>query len=127
MEMVPLIDCMFLLLTFFIYVATTMALQRGIPIDLAQAHSGESLQRESEPIPVFIRRTGELYLKDAPVTEETLSQQLRVKARQGDPRSVVLHADEAVLHRRVVEILDLVRESGTPQVILAVEPKGSDH
>ena len=33
-EMVPMIDCMFLLLVFFIYAMLSMAVHRGLPVNL---------------------------------------------------------------------------------------------
>jgi len=120
---------MFLLLTFFIYVATAMVLQRGIPVDLAHASSGESLTKEVRPIHLFIRGSGELYLEETPVTEAELSSRLRAFAvsdasTDSKPqRPVVLNADKGVLHEKVVEVLDLARESGVSEVLLAVEPK----
>lgn len=128
-EMIPLIDCMFLLLTFFIYIATAMVLQRGIPVDLAHASSGEPLTKEVKPIHVFIRSSGELYLEEMPVTAADLSSRLHAfvvsdaSTGSGFPRPVVVNADKGVLHERVVEVLDLARESGVSQVVLAVEPK----
>jgi len=122
---------MFLLLTFFIYVATAMVLQRGIPVDLAHASSGEPLAKEVRPIHVFIRNSGELYLEETPVTKESLSSRLHSLAvadasnRPRSSRPVVVNAERGVLHERVIEVLDLARESGVSQVVLAVEPKGS--
>ncbi len=131
-EMIPLIDCMFLLLTFFIYVATAMVLQRGIPVDLAHASSGEPLTKEVKPIHVFVRISGELHLEDTPVTAAELSSHLRALAASDasigprSPRPVVVNADKGVLHERVVEVLDLARESGVSDLVLAVEPKEGD-
>lgn len=120
-------DCMFLLLTFFIYIATSMVLQRGIPVDLAQAASGEALAKELKPIHIFIRNSGEIYLEENRVVEGELSSRLRVlsaaeKAR-GFSRPVVINADRGVVHEKVIGILDLARQSGVTQVVLAVEPK----
>lgn len=128
-EMVPLMDCMFLLLTFFIYIATTMALQRGIPVDLAEAASAEALSKERQPVHIFVRSSGELFLEESHVTEGELSSRLRALslapgARAGNEPVVVVNADRGVVHEKVVGVLDLARQSGVSQVILAVEPKG---
>jgi biopolymer transport protein ExbD len=129
MEMVPLMDCMFLLLTFFIYIATSMVMQKGIPVDLAQASSGESLSKELRTIQIFIRSSGEIYLEETRVTEGEFSARLRTLAAAdasrsaGSPRPVVINADKGVLHEKVIGILDLARQSGVVQVVLAVEPK----
>ncbi len=127
--MVPLIDCMFLLLTFFIYIATAMVLQRGIPVDLAHASSGETLRRELKSIQIFIRNSGEIFLGETRVTEGDLSSRLRTLvgsaavSGSSPQRPVVINADKEVLHQRVVDVLDLARQSGAKQVVLAVEPK----
>ena len=121
-EMIPLIDCMFLLLTFFIYIATTMVLQRGIPVELAHAASGEPLQKELLPIHIFIRSSAAVYLEESPISEADLIRRLRVLTAQRAQRPVVLNAEKGVLHEKVVRILDLARQSGAKQVILAVEP-----
>jgi len=120
--MVPLIDCMFLLLTFFIYVATTMVLQRGIPMKLATATTGESSGRESFPT-VSIDREGRLYLNNVPMAEEQLQGELQRLAASSTPKPVVIHADKGVVHEQVVGILDLARRCGVPDVIFAVEPR----
>jgi biopolymer transport protein ExbD len=39
------------------------------------------------------------------------------------PTRLVVNADKGVLHERVVEVLDLARESGVREVLLAVEPR----
>lgn len=127
-EMVPLMDCMFLLLTFFIYIATSMVLQRGIPVDLAQAASGETLSKEVKPIHLFIRSSGELYLEETRVTEGELSSRLRALAADpirgsGPSRPVVVNADRGVVHEKVVDLLDLARQSGVSEIVLAVEPR----
>lgn len=120
--MVPLIDCMFLLLTFFIYVATTMAVQRGIPLHLATASTGEAAGKEALPT-ISIDREGRLYLNKRPVTEERLRGELTALAGSREPKPVVIQADRGVLHERVVAVLDLARQSGVPEVVFAVEPR----
>lgn len=121
--MIPLIDCMFLLLTFFIYVATAAVSQAGIPLDLATASTGETI--EKEPLPtISIDEKGLLYLNKTPVTEEYLRMELKKMALSTRPKPVVIHADKKVLHEQVVGILDLARQSGVSQVVFAVEPSG---
>jgi len=121
-EMVPLIDCMFLLLTFFIYVATTMVIQRGIPLHLATATTGDSEGREPFPT-VSIDQEGRLYLNKVPITEERLREELRGLAASSTPNPVIIHADKGVVHEQVVGVLDLARQCGVPDVIFAVEPR----
>lgn len=123
-EMVPLIDCMFLLLTFFIYVATTFVVQQGIPMDLATASTAEAAGKERFAT-VSIDRSGHLYLNEDPITQEQLRKELSAMAMACPPKPVVLQADKGVVHEQVVGVLDLARQCGVPQVVFAVEPPPS--
>lgn len=122
-EMIPLIDCMFLLLTFFIYVAAAAVSQAGIPLDLAAASTGENVEKERFPI-VSIDETGLLYLDKMAVTQEQLRLELKKMALSAQPKPVIIQADKGVVHEQVVGILDLARQSGISQVVFAVEPSG---
>jgi biopolymer transport protein ExbD len=117
--MVPLMDCVFLLMTFFIYIATQMVLERGIPVDLAHASSAEPLSNQQQPIHLFIRRDGMLFFDDRLVSVEELPLMLHGGDAQ---KPVVVHADKGVLHEQVVQVLDAAREGKVSEVILAVEP-----
>ncbi len=120
-EMIPLIDCMFLLLTFFIYVATTMVVQRGIPLKLADAATGERAGAEMFPT-VSLDREGRLFFNKAPIDDEGLRRELQRIAGSPKLKTVVIQADKGVAHGRVVGILDLSRQCGVPEVVIAVEP-----
>ncbi len=119
--MIPLIDCMFLLLTFFIYVATAAVSQAGIPLDLATASTGQAVGKELLPT-ISIDETGLLYLNKTPITEEQLKMELKKMAMTTHPKPVVIRADKGVVHEQVVGILDLARQSGVSQVVFAVQP-----
>lgn len=126
LEMVPLMDCMFLLLTFFIYVATQMVLQRGIPVDLAPAATGEPMpMKEQEEAVVTLDRTGRVAWNGQPVEEAALPGLVAAWAQAQPARPVRLQADRGVLHERVMGVLDGIRGAGVAQVILGVEPPAS--
>lgn len=121
-EIVPLIDVMFLLLSFFIYVTIRMVPHGGIPVDLAPAKTAEVVTKDQRLVYLSIGTDGQLHLDQRPVTDAELAQALsQLKARKPPP-TIVLNADQGVVHARVVQILDLTRQSGVPQVIFAVEP-----
>ncbi len=124
-EMIPLIDCMFLLLTFFIYVRMTMTLQKGIPVDLAAATTGEA-PKEERITHLSIDAGGRVYLDKRPVSEEELRAGLRSLALQAAPRPVLVQADKGVLHARVIEVVDWARQAGVPQVIFSVQARGEE-
>ena len=123
-EIIPLMDVMFLLLTFFIYVTVTMAVQRGIPVTLAAASSGEPAKEEPAAT-LSIRADGRLYFDKTPVTELDLQGRLQALAARPNRKPVVIQADKGVLYERVMALLDLARRCGVPDVVFAVQPEGA--
>lgn len=123
-EMIPLMDCMFLLLCFFIYVTMTMVVQKGIFVDLAKAETGESIkEEEKKSLYLTVNRQGELFIDKDPVTKEALPQKLRQFRQQHKDGIVVLNADKGTIHETVMGVLDFVRRNGVSQVVFTVEPE----
>ncbi len=122
-EMIPLMDCMFLLLCFFIYVTMSMVVQRGIFVDLAKAKTGELVKEQEEnSLYLTVSRQGEFFIDKTPVTENGLPQRIRQFRQQHKSGAVVINADKGTTHERVMRVLDLVRQNGVAQVVFNVEP-----
>lgn len=123
-EMIPLMDCMFLLLCFFIYVTMTMVVQKGIFVDLAKAETGESVkEEEKKSLYLTVNRQGELFIDKDPVTKSELPQKLRQFRQLHKDGTVVLNADKGTVHETVMGVLDFVRQNGVSQVVFTVEPE----
>lgn len=127
-EIIPLLDCMFLLLCFFIYVTMSMVVQRGIFVNLARAETGEVTEEEKETFDISIDAGGRLYRDKNPVSKDQLKAQLEQFRRAEKGGAVVIHADKGTTHERVMGVLDFVRQSGIAEVVFAVEPSQTiDH
>ncbi len=123
-EMIPLMDCMFLLLCFFIYVTMSMVVQRGIFVDLAKAETGESVkEQEKKSLYLTVNRGGELFVDKEPVNKEDLPQRLRQFRQEHKEGVVVLNADKGTTHEKVMGVLDFVRQNGIAEVVFTVEPE----
>ena len=116
-----LIDVMFLLLIFFM-VSSTFKNQPAI--DLSLPRSSSALDTTVTPTVVYLTRDGRLFLDDEQVDPDTLEDRLRrLQAASGEDR-IVLRADEHAEHGAVVELIDLIKQSGFRRVSLAAKPKG---
>ena len=115
---VPLIDVMFNLLFFFL-LTSNFVLQPGIKVNLPKAISSEVIRSEN----LIITLTGQdlVFLNDAPITVQDLVPQIRQAAQ--DNKTVLLKADTSASLGRVVEIWDMCRESGIPQINIATNEK----
>jgi biopolymer transport protein ExbD len=121
-EMIPLIDVTFQLLSFFIYVSLFMALQRGIPLKLPQADT--AVQERAQALEVSLDARGAVFLEGEQISLELLGEKLQAMASSRDTDRVTLRGDRAVNYERIMEVLDKIRSSGLSKVSLEAQPRG---
>ena len=122
-EILPLIDVIFCILTFFILAAVNFSRQQAISLDLPQAKTGTP-QLQNILI-VTIDDLGQLYVDRDLVSREDLSWEIK-KYNQANPNGLMtLYAAKNSTYREVVEVLDILREVGGDRVALATLPEGS--
>ncbi|MGF1500031.1 MAG: ExbD/TolR family protein [Elainellaceae cyanobacterium] len=123
-EILPLIDVIFCILTFFILAAVGLTRQSAINVDLPSAETGTAQMREM--LIVSVDPIGQLYLEQQPVSSNQLTQAL-VNYNQTSPDGlIVLYASRSARYDDVVDVLDLLRSVGGNRVALATLPEGSD-
>jgi len=113
LNMVPLINCIFLLLIFFLLTSSFVS-QPGIKINLPKAVTSEVVQKNT--IVITITHDNRFYLNEAPVTLVELKSKLE-KASNAEP--VLIKADRDVALSKVVNIWDFCRDIGMKQVNIA--------
>ena len=119
-EIVPLIDCMFLLLVFFVYSMMSMTQPRGIPLDLPRATTAPPIREEA--LSVSISDADEIYLDDERVGIDTLRARLAA-ARAADPSlRVFIKGDSLARHGTVVKVLDILRALSVEHVAIQTAP-----
>ncbi len=111
-----LIDVMFLLLIFFM-VSSTFKNQPAINLVLPRSVSAE--QTPASPSVVYLTAEGEIFLDSLPVTASELSAALRRLQAASVEDRIVLRADEKAAHGDVVNLIDLVKESGFTRIALS--------
>ncbi len=119
-ELLPLIDVIFCILTFFIIAAVNFSRQQAINLDLPTAKTGTPQVRDL--LIVSIDDTGQLYVEKQPVTRTLLSARLKDYNENHPNGRMVLHASKNSTYREVIEVLDLMREVGGDRVALATVP-----
>jgi biopolymer transport protein ExbD len=115
-EMIPLIDCMFLLLVFFIYSMLSMTVHRGIQVHLPASQTGE-IERLSH-IAISVMRDERIFIDKQAVAPSALLDHLRRRHGENPDQPVFIHADEAVRYRVIIDVLDKIRLAGFRQVSL---------
>jgi len=115
-EILPLIDIVFLLLVFFIYAMLSMAVHRGVPVNLPTSSSAETEKKLT--VSVTVKDSGDIMLDTVRVRLKDLAPQLREKARISEGLGVLLFADREVSCQLLVKVLDQIRMAGVNRVSL---------
>jgi biopolymer transport protein ExbD len=118
-EMLPLIDIVFLLLVFFIYAMLSMAVHRGLRVELPISTTAKI--DKHLVLSVSVRSDGTIYLDKEEVTLEFLSESLKTKSRSGKKPGVLLFADRNLPYQKLFRVLDEIRKAGINHISLQAE------
>ncbi len=120
-EIIPMIDTMFFLLVFFMIATLSMTLQRGLPVNLpASSTAADDLPNE---VSLTLTNNGELFFNKEPIRVPDIAPRLQTLLREQGKPSVIINADKAVPHGRVIAVMDAVRQTGITAMAIATEPE----
>jgi biopolymer transport protein ExbD len=108
LNIVPMIDVIFAILTFFIISSLFLTRSESLPVNLPQAASAE-LQERSR-IAVSVDETGEVALNREAIALADLQSGVRDLMGSTQESVIVINADAAVSHGRVIAVMDELRE-----------------
>lgn len=118
-NIVPMIDVIFAILTFFIMSTLFLTRSEGLPVNLPQASSSEA--QATEQIVVTIDQSGALALDRQPMQLNTLVADVQARVLTGKQPVVVINADEAVSHGKVIEVMDQLRSIEGVRLAIATQ------
>lgn len=124
-EMLPLIDIVFLLLVFFIYAMLSMAVHRGLPVDLPQSSNAVLEVEEAISITIHsVHQGAEIFIEKQPVALEqvvTILQNIRA-GKENDKKVVVrIFADKSISYQELFQVMDRVHQAGLTRISLQAE------
>ncbi len=123
-EMMPLIDIVFLLLVFFIYAMLSMAVHRGLTLDLPESSQAVINEQREKPVSLSIVKATdgiEIYLNKVSVELSNLSQQLLLLSQRNGSKEkpgVLIFAEEAISYQQLYIVLDKLKEAGISDISL---------
>jgi len=118
-EMIPLIDLMFLILVSFVYGVFFMSVHRGVPVALPLSSTAKIEKQLT--LTLSIQAGGTVFLDKEPMTLESLAETLKLKAMENKETGVLLFADRDLPYQKLYTVLDLIRTAGLSQVSLQAE------
>ena len=122
-EILPMIDVIFCILTFFILAAVGLTRQQAIELDLPAVNSSSPVEgNSSDRLYVSVDSAGQVYVDKSAVPLGLLYDVL-VQHQQIAPNgTIVLYASRSARYEDVIQVLDLLRSVGGDRVALATLP-----
>lgn len=118
-NVVPLIDVIFALLTFFILSTLFLTRSEGLPVNLPKATSAQTQQ--STKITVTVDQQGKISVNRQPIQINALEAQVRQLVGRNQQVLVIVNADEQVNHGQVITVMDRVRRIEGAKLAIATQ------
>lgn len=105
-QLTSLIDCVFLLLIFFLVSSQLKKVEKELPITLPRADVVQTVKAPPDLIAVSVDAHGALYVNSKPVGPAGLRDALRAAALEKPDRRIRVNGDIYAPFRSVVQVLD---------------------
>lgn len=127
LELLPLMDVVFLILVFLIYAMMVMVVQMGMPVALPTSKSAQPQQ--VVVLALTIEQNGDLWLDKERVTPENLASEVMSQSRarglaEGDEPTVQIFADAALPYQKLFNVLDILKQAGLKKISLQAREGG---
>ena len=118
LDLIPMINIVFLLLIFFMLTATTPS-KEGTKVELPKARTGEKSNKQY--VNVTIDKKGVLQLEGETITFDALPAQLEKKVNGQKNIVISIHADKVIEFELFGKVIELAKQAVAEDFILATE------
>jgi len=110
--LIPMIDCMLVLIIYFLVSTTMKKMEKELPIELPD--SGAAVQKEELPQMVILGldKAGNKYFNALPVTTEVFHQKIEEIAKTQPKARIRIDADKDSRYEDVIELVSLCQFQG---------------
>ncbi|MBN3924574.1 biopolymer transporter ExbD [Nostoc sp. NMS4] len=121
-NIVPMIDVIFAILTFFIMSTLFLTRSEGLPVNLPKAATAKQQQVPTK-ITITVDEKEQISLNRKPIAVDDLTAQVRTLVGSNPEVLVIINADEKVDYGRVVAVMDRVRQVPGAKLAIATQRK----
>jgi biopolymer transport protein ExbD len=118
--LIPMIDCMLVIIIFFLVATTLKNKQQELPLELFDARAALTVVQPPDVFVIGVNKAGNVFLGGdnfmEPVDNERLHRELRQLAQATPDRKVRIDADRNVRFEEVVRIVDVCTFEGLRNV-----------
>ena len=121
--MTPMIDCVFLLLVYFLVATSFTKIEKDITITLPEANNSSVKESGSNEIIVNVRKNGVYVVKQRQVELNMLEEMFKEAKEKDDKPMVIIRGDQYALHQDVVKVMNSCLKEGITNVSVATFQK----
>ena len=122
LDLIPMINVVFLLLIFFMLTSTTTLQSKQVELPTAKTAEKNSKQF----LTVTIDKNGSLELDGKAIAIEALPVHLEKKVAEKKNAVISIHADKAIEFELFGKVIELAKQAGAADFMLATENDNSD-
>lgn len=120
-NLVPMLDVLMVVLTFFIIVSMTLTMQQGVEVQLPSQENSPDAETKPSVALVQLNPQGQILFDDRPIEKSDLSAQIKTYLQENPKAVVILQADEKLPYEQVVALLGEMKAIGGDRVSLAID------
>ncbi len=118
-ETLPLIDIVFLLLVFFIYAMLSMAVHRGMELNLPESSQAELSKTTPLSLSILAGQSRpNIFLDKQAVPLQELGKRLSLANDSPEPPQVLIFAEETLPYQQLYLVLDELQKHGINNISL---------
>jgi len=120
-NILPMIDIIFVILSFFIVSSLYLVKLESIPLNLPNAETSKN--ELSDPMIVSLDVEGNIYINKNISTRESFENDISKLIVNEDKKLILIRADKDIKYGEVVYLLDIIRKFKNLKIAVSTEPK----
>lgn len=126
-DMGPLIDCVFLLLIFFLVSTTMKKPEMEMPVDLPDHAISAKPNGDKQPTIITIDNRGTFYMKGVPIGQSELHRRIKEFGKSQPETHIRIDVDREAPSRFLVQLLDLCSFEGLKNYAFHTKSPNTDN
>ena len=118
-NILPMIDIIFVILSFFIISSLYLVKLESIPLNLPNAETSKN--ELNDPIIVSLDKSGKIYINKNYVIKESFERD--ISKLIGNKKLILIRADKDIKYGEVIYLLDILRKFKNLKIAVSTEPK----
>ena len=120
-NILPMIDIIFVILSFFIVSSLYLVKLESIPLNLPNAETSKN--ELSDPMIVSLDVEGNIYINKSISNRESFENDISKLIVNEDKKLILIRADKDIKYGEVVYLLDIIRKFKNLKIAVSTEPK----